>query len=75
MSSSKRAPELKSVADSLSGLPATEAAALRMALQEILTKTDGTSADFEARLGLIQRRLLAAGTKGSVESPPEQPAD
>ena len=66
---------MNSVADSLSGLPATEATALRVALQEILTETDGTSADLEARLGLIQRRLLAAGTKGSVESPPERPAD
>lgn len=75
MSSSKRAPDVNSGADSPSGMLATEAAALRVALQEILTETDGTSADLEARLGLISRRLLAAGTQGAGASPPERPAD
>ena len=75
MSSSKRPPRGNVVADGPSGLPAEEVAALRVALQELLIETDGTSADLEARWGLIQRRLIAAVTKSAGESPPERPAD
>lgn len=72
MSPSKRG---QAGADGLSGLSATEVAALRAALKEALRATDGTSADIEERLRVIQSRLLAAikGSAAGAASRPQRP--
>ena len=70
MSPSKQPSEADKASD---GLRAAEAETLRTALQEALSATDGVSADLEARLLTIQRRLRAAVSKDSTVPQPEKP--
>jgi hypothetical protein len=46
-------------------VPVTNAEALRTAIQEALSESDGTMADLETRLLTIQRRLIAMVSKQS----------
>ena len=65
-----------SVADSPSGMPATEAAALRVALQESLTETDGTRGGRHTGCGRIPTRAtsrLGGGTRAGGITLPVHP--
>lgn len=73
MSSPEPPKEVNPVADSRVGTRATEVAALRAAFEEILSETGLTSAEFEARLLRIPRRLVAVLMMSA--EPPERGGD
>ncbi|MCL5064007.1 MAG: hypothetical protein M1600_02845 [Firmicutes bacterium] len=62
MHPSKHPSKAVNVSDTV---PVTNVEALRAAVQEALSESDGTMADLETRLLAIQRRLLALGSKES----------
>lgn len=69
MRPSKHPSEAVNVSDTV---PGTNIEALRAALQEALSESDGTMADLETRLLTIQRRLLATASKESSVPEPDK---
>jgi hypothetical protein len=53
-------------------LQVAKAEPLRVVLQEVVSASDGTSADLEGRLLTMQRRLMAAVPKDSAILRPEK---
>ena len=69
MHPSKHPSKAVNVSDTV---PVTNVEALRAAVQEALSESDGTMADLETRLLAIQRRLLAMGSKESSSPGPDK---